>query len=172
VDACLAPGPVTPFAGNSLTLVVPAGNPAGVESALDLARPGLRYVAAGPDVPVTRYATQVIERMATVEGSPTDFVSAVTANTISEEDNVRAVLAKIELGEGDAAIVYATDAASSDGVETLALPAQADVPATYAAVAVAGGPQPALGAAFLEFLAGPGAQAVLASFGFLPADAS
>jgi molybdate transport system substrate-binding protein len=168
VDACLAPGPVTPFASNSLTLVVPTGNLAGVVSAADLARPGLRYVAAGPDVPITRYATQAIERLAALEGYPADFVAAVTANTISEEDNVRAVLTKIELGEGDAAIVYVTDAASSDDVEAIALPTEADIPATYAAVAVADAPEPAMGAAFLEFLAGPEAQGVLAGFRFGP----
>ena len=172
VDACLAPGPVTPFAGNSLTLVVPAGNPAGIASAADLARPGVRYVAAGSDVPITRYATEAIERLAALEDDPAAFVAAVTANTISEEDNVRAVLAKIELGEGDAAIVYVTDAASSEDVEAVALPDEADVPATYAAVAVADAPQPAMAVAFLEFLAGPEAQSVLASFGFLPAPAA
>jgi molybdate transport system substrate-binding protein len=166
VDACLAPGPVTPFARNSLTIVVPAGNPAGIAAAADLARPGLRYVAAGPDVPISRYATQAIARLAALAGYPADFVAAVTSNTISEEDNVRAVLAKIELGEGDAAIVYVTDATSSDDVEAIALPTEADVPATYTAVAVADAPEPAMGAAFLEFLAGAEAQGVLAGFGF------
>jgi molybdate transport system substrate-binding protein len=166
VDSCLAPGPITPFAGNSLAIVVPAGDPAGIGTPVDLARPGVRYVAAGPNVPITRYATQAIERLAALDGYPADFVAAVTANTISEEDNVRAVLAKIELGEADAAIVYLTDAASSDDVETIALPAEADVPATYAAVAVGGAPEPAMGAAFLEFLVAPEAQAVLESFGF------
>jgi molybdate transport system substrate-binding protein len=171
VDGCLARAPLTVFAGNSLTIVVPAGDPAGIGSPAGLARPGVRYVAAGPQVPITRYARQAIDRLSELDGYPSDFAAAVAANTISEEDNVRAVLAKIELGEGDSAIVYATDAASSDDVVAIPLPQEADVPATYAAVAVTEGPEPAMGAAFLEFLLAPEAQAILERFGFLPAEA-
>ncbi len=169
VDACLAPAPITPFAGNALVVVVPSGDPAGIETAADLARPGVRYVMAGPEAPITRYATEAIENLASLPDYPADFVAAVTANTVSEEDNVRAVLAKIELGEGDAAIVYATDAAASELVETVAIPDAANVPATYAAVATIDAPHPGLASEFLSFLTGPDAQAVLAGFGFRPA---
>lgn len=172
VDACLAPGPTTAFAGNALVIVVPAGNPAGIGSAADLARSGVRVVTALPDVPITRYTTEVVANLAALPDFPADFVEAVTANTVSEEDNVRAVLAKIELGEGDAAMVYLTDAASSDGVETVAIPDEANVPATYAAVSVGESAQPALAAEFLAFLAGPEGQAVLESYGFLPVPGS
>jgi molybdate transport system substrate-binding protein len=168
VDGCLARGPITAFAGNALVVVVPPDNPAGISSPADLARPGVRYVAAGPEVPITRYAMAVIDNLAALPGYPGDFAAAVAANTVSEEDNVRAVVAKVELGEADAAIVYLTDAWSSDGVASLAIPAEANVPATYAAVAVGASSQPGLAAEFLEFLTGPEAQAVLASYGFLP----
>jgi molybdate transport system substrate-binding protein len=170
VDECLAPGPITPFGGNRLVIVVPAGNPAGITSPADLAREGVRVVAAGPEVPITRYATKAIENLAGLEGYPEGYVAAVAANTVSEEDNVRAVLAKIELGEGDAAIVYLTDAASSDAVQKVAIPDEANVPASYAAVTTYAAPQPALAAELLDFLGGPEAQAVLAGYGFLPAD--
>ena len=116
VDHCLAVGPITPFAGNLLIVVVPADDPAAIATPADLARPGVRVVAAGPEVPITAYATEVIAKLAELPGYPADFAAAVAANTVSEEDNVRAVLAKIELGEGDAAIAYLTDAQSSDGV--------------------------------------------------------
>ena len=169
VDVCLARGPITPFAGNELVVVVPSGNPAGIETPADLARPGVRFVKAGPEVPITRYATEAIENLASLPGYPSDFVAAVTANIVSEEDNVRAVLAKIELGEGDAAIVYVTDAAASELVERVAIPDEGNVPATYAAVANIDAPNPALAPEFLSFLTGPEAQAVLAGFGFRPA---
>jgi molybdate transport system substrate-binding protein len=169
VDACLAPGPITPFAGNALVVVVPSGNPAGIESPADLARPDVRYLTSGPEVPITRYATAAIENLGALPDYPADFVAAVTANIVSEEDNVRAVLAKIELGEGDAAIVYATDAAASDLLETVVIPDEANVPAMYAAVANVDAPQPGLASEFLSFLTGPDAQAVLAGFGFQPA---
>jgi molybdate transport system substrate-binding protein len=167
VDECLAPGPITPFAGNTLVIVVPTGNPAGIESPADLAREGVRVVAAGPEVPITRYTTEAIANLGALEGYPAGFVEAVVSNTVSEEDNVRAVLTKIELGEGDAAIVYVTDAASSDQVETVAIPDEANVPATYAAVTVGASTQPALAASFLDFITGPEGQAVLAGYGFL-----
>jgi molybdate transport system substrate-binding protein len=171
VDACLAPGPVTAFAGNALVIVVPSGNPAGIATGADLARPGVRIVAAGPEVPISRYAREVIENLSGATDDAHAFVAAVTANTVSEEDNVRSVLTKVELGEGDAAIVYATDAVSSGAVDTIPIPSDANVPATYAAVTVAEAAQPALGGAFLDFLLAPEAQAVLEREGFLPASA-
>jgi molybdate transport system substrate-binding protein len=168
-DACLAGGPVTPFAGNTLVIVIPAGNPGGLESPADLARPGLRIVAAGPDVPITKYATQAIANLAALTGYPADFASAVAANVVSEEDNVKAVLAKIELGEGDAAIVYVTDAASSRLVATIPIPDEANVPATYAAVIVRASLDLDLAARFVALLTGQTGQAILSSHGFLPA---
>ena len=117
VDAGLAAGEPIPFAGNRLALVVPAGNPAGITSPFDLARPGVRLVGAGTTVPITKYAAQMVGMLAGLPGAPHDFAAAVEANVVSREDNVRAVLAKVELGEGDAAIVYATDAtAAGDAV--------------------------------------------------------
>jgi molybdate transport system substrate-binding protein len=169
VDAWLAPGPITPFAGNDLVVVVPTDDPAAIETPADLARPGIRYVTAGPEVPITRYATEAIENLGALPDYPAGYAAAVTANIVSEEDNVRAVLAKIELGEGDAAIVYATDAAASELVETIPIPDEANVPATYAAVASIDAPNPALAPEFLSFLTGPEAQAILADFGFEPA---
>lgn len=168
VDECLATD-LTAFAGNHLVVVVPTGNPAGITSPADLATPGLKVVAAGPDVPIARYATQLIDTLAALPGYPADFAAAVAANVVSQEDNVKAVLAKIELGEGDAAIVYVTDAVSSTAVETVAIPDEANVVATYAAAAVTDAADPALASDFLAFLSGSEAQAVLAGYGFLPA---
>ena len=147
---------------------MPDGNPAAIETPADLAKAGVRVVAALPEVPITKYTTEVLANLAELEGYPDGFAEAVTANTVSEEENVRAVLAKIELGEGDAALVYVTDALSSEGVDTVAIPDDANVLVTYAAVTVGASSQPALAADFLEFLVGPEAQAVLASDGFVP----
>lgn len=166
VDECLATG-LTAFAQNHLVIVVPTGNPAGITSPADLAKPGLKVVAAGADVPITKYATQVVDNLAAIAGYPADFAAAYAANIVSEEDNVKAVLAKIELGEGDAAIVYVTDAASSAAVETVAVPDEANVLATYAGAAVNDATDPALAADFLAFLTETEAQTILAGYGFL-----
>ena len=161
LDAALATDPVA-FACNQLTVIVPAANPAGIETVEDLAADGIRIVAAAEDVPITRYATQVVEALGITEG--------YEANIVSEEDNVAAVRAKIELGEGDAAIVYVTDAmASGEAVIEVAIRPEANVPATYAAVAVVGSDQPDESQAFLDWLVGPEGQGTLAVFGFLPA---
>jgi molybdate transport system substrate-binding protein len=82
---------------------------------------------------------------------------------------VKAVVAKVELGEGDAAIVYVTDATASDTVDALEVPEGANVPATYAGVVVKDSAHAAAAAAFLDWLTGPEGQAILADDGFLPA---
>jgi molybdate transport system substrate-binding protein len=165
VDAALADGPSLAFAANVLTIVVPAGNPGRVTSPGDLARNGVKVIAAGDHVPISKYARQVV---ANLTKATAGFDAAYAANVVSKEDNVKAVIAKIELGEGDAGIVYATDAKASSNVETIAIPADANVPATYAGVVVKGATHATEARAFLSWLAGPDGQAILATFGFLP----
>ena len=126
-------------------------------------------VAAGADVPIAGYADQVVTRLAALPGYPPAFASAYTANVVSREQNVQAVVAKIELGEGDAAIVYVTDARASKAVASIAIPDAANVPATYAGVVVAASTRHAEAHALLDWLAGPAGAAVLGTFGFLPA---
>jgi len=163
----LLDGEVVAFAGNRLAVVVPAGNPAALRSPADLARPGVAVIAAGDAVPITRYASQLLGRLATLPGYPPDLPAAYAANVATREDNVRSVLSRIELGEGDAAIVYATDAAGSVSVETLEIPAAASVTVAYAGAVIAASPSRAAARDFLAWLTGPDAQAILASFGFL-----
>ncbi len=169
VAAGLASGTVVPFASNRLVVIVPAGNPAGVTGPRDLARPGLKVVAAGAGVPITTYAQQLVANLAGLPGYPAGFAAGYAANVISREDNVAAVVSKIELGEGDAAIVYATDARAASRVETVAVPDAANVTALYGGVVVRASPNASAAARFLAWLAGPEGQAVLAGAGFGPA---
>jgi molybdate transport system substrate-binding protein len=164
----LADGDPVTFAGNVLTIVVPADNPGGIASPMDLAKPGIRIIAAGDEVPITKYATQLVDNLAGLEGYPAGFAAAYAANVASKEDNVKALIAKVELGEGDAGIVYATDARASDEVTTVEVPDSANVPATYEGVVVKGSAHPEAARAFLTWFAGPDGQAILASFGFVP----
>ena len=164
----LAAGPPLNFAGNLLTVIVPTANPAGIASPADLARSGVKVIAAGATVPITKYATMLVANLAREPGYPAGFAAAYGANIVSKEDNVAAVVAKIELGEGDAAIVYVTDARTSTKVTTISVPADANVPATYAGVVVKASKNSTAAQAFLTWFAGPAGQAILASFGFLP----
>lgn len=168
VEAGLADGAAVPFARNVLAVIVPNGNPARLSGPADLARAGVKVIAAGTGVPITAYASALIDNLARLPGYPAGFARAYAANVVSREDNVAGVVAKIALGEGDAGIVYATDAASAGRVRTLPVPSEANVAATYAAVVVRGAGR-AAARAFLQWLVGPRGQAILAAHGFLPA---
>jgi molybdate transport system substrate-binding protein len=168
VAAGLTLGPAVPFAGNTLVVIVPADDPASIGTPADLAKPGVRIVAAGPDVPITGYADQAVANLAKLPGYPDGYAASVGANVVSREDNVAAVVAKIALGEGDAGIVYATDAKTSQQVTAIPIPAEASVTATYAAVALTSGTNQSGSPGFLDWLKGPVAQGILADHGFLP----
>jgi molybdate transport system substrate-binding protein len=164
----LASGATIPFAGNRLVVIVPTDNPAEIRSPTDLARPGIKIVAAGDRVPVTTYATQLVAKLAREPGYPAAFAAAYAGNVVSREDNVAGILGKLELGEGDAGIVYVTDAAGSDRVTTIEVPDAANVPVTYGGVVVRASKRQAAARAFLDWLADPEGQGILAGFGFLP----
>jgi molybdate transport system substrate-binding protein len=168
VEAGLTSGDAVVFARNAVALVVPPDNPAGIETPADLADPGVKIVAAGEDVPISVYAEQVVEQLAALPGYPAGFAAAYRANIVSREDNVRSVLAKVELGEADAGFVYVTDAVASSAVRVVPVPAESNVAATYAAVVLADAPEPAEARRFLDWMAGPDGQAVLTRFGFGP----
>ena len=168
VDRSLADGTAVNFAGNVLTIVVPTANPGGITSPDDLAKKGVKIIAAGDDVPITKYANQAVANLARQPDAPAGFAASYAANVVSKEDNVKAVIAKIELGEGDAGIVYVTDAKASTKVSVVAIPDAANVPATYAGVVVKASAHVATAHAFLDWLAGSDGQAILKSFGFLP----
>jgi len=164
----LADGTPRPFATNFLIVAVPATNPAGIKTPLDLSRPGVKIVAAGEAVPISKYAAQLVANLATQPGYPADFATRYAANVVSREDNVGGIVAKIKLGEADAGIVYRTDASASTGVATVDIPPGANVPATYAGEVIKASRQREAAAAFLDWFAGPDGGAILASFGFLP----
>lgn len=165
VEDGFANGPPTPFAANRLAIVVPVSNPGRIATPADLARSGIRLVAAGDAVPISTYARQLVANLAEQPGYPADYATRVAANVVSKEDNASAVVAKVALGEGDAAIVYATDAASV-GLKAIPVPDRANVEVTCAAVVVRGSGRSDAAARFLAWLVSPPGQAILARFGF------
>jgi molybdate transport system substrate-binding protein len=171
VDGGFAAGDLVPFARSRLTVIVPVDNPAGLRTPADLAKAGVKVIAAGDHVPITAYANELVANLAKEAGYPADFAAAYAANVLSREDNAKALITKIELGEGDAGIAYVTDAIASTRVATIDVPDSARVEATYAGVVVKDSGNPAAAAAFLHWLAGPDGQAILAGFGFVPVSA-
>jgi len=168
VDKGLTVGQAVTFAKNKLTVIVPKDNPAKIQTPKDLANNGVKVIAAGDAVPITKYANMLVANLAKQPGYPANYVAAYTANIASKEENVGAVVAKIATGEGDGAIVYVTDAQSSADVTPVDVPPDANVIATYAGVVVKTSPNPDAASAFLTWFAGPDGQAILSSFGFLP----
>lgn len=168
IDKGLADGAAVTFAHNKLTVIVPTANPAGIKTPADLAKAGIKVIAAGDTVPITKYATQLVGNLAKEMNYPADFVAAYTGNIASKEDNVKGIVAKIELGEGDAGIVYVTDAKASTKITTIDVPDAANVPATYDGVVVKASKNATAAKAFLDWFAGPDGQAILSALGFLP----
>ncbi len=170
IAAELISGAPLPFTQNRLTIVTPAGNPAGIESAADLGKEGLLLVLAQPEVPAGRYARESVCLMAAHTAAyGHDFVDRVAGNLVSEEEDVRDVLAKVALGEADAGMVYVSDAvAAGDQVNVVDIPDAVNVIATYPVAVLAGGDEE-LGSAFVDYLLSEEGQAKLERFGFQPA---
>jgi molybdate transport system substrate-binding protein len=153
------------FARNEPVIVVPRGNPAGISSLRDL--PRARGIVLGiPAVPIGAYALRILEAASRRYGG--DFLERVEARVVSREVNVRQVLAKVALGEADAAIVYRTDAAATNAVEAIPIPPELNVVAEYPIAPVASGRQPALAREFIDLVLSPAGQEILGRFGFRP----
>lgn len=160
-------GAVRALVHNSLVIVAPADNPAGVSSLEDLARPGVRLVLAAPEVPAGRYAAEMLHNAAAELALGDAFETAVLANVASYEENVRAVLAKVTLGEADAGIVYRTDARSAgDDVVAIDIPSAWNVTAEYPLAVLARSAHAEAARRFVEYLLSPAGQALLAEHGF------
>jgi molybdate transport system substrate-binding protein len=170
VDGGVIDGTPVTFTQNRLAIIVPNDNPAGVTGFADLGKDGLKLVLAQAEVPVGMYARQSICKAASDTATyGNSFVDSVTANIVSEEDNVKAVASKVALGEADAGIVYTTDVTAdvADSVQVIAIPADVNVVAKYPIAPVTGG-NADLADAFISYLTGPEGQAILQSYGFEP----
>lgn len=146
------------FARNQLEIVVAPGNPRGISSLADLAKPGVIYITEGPTVPAGKYSLQALA------------AAGVKVTPKSLETSVTAVISKIELGEADAGLVYTTDVtAAGSKVQGVAIPAADNVIATYPIVAVKGTKYMDVANAFIDYVVSATGQSTLATFGFLSA---
>jgi molybdate transport system substrate-binding protein len=145
------------FASNLLQIVVEKGNPKGVKGLEDLANPDLKVVLAAPDVPVGRYSQQALAK------------AGVTVKPVSQEQDVKAVVSKVSLGEADAGIVYTTDVtAGGDKVEGVDIPEDQNVVATYPIATVTASKAQDQAQAFMDYVLSDQGQQLLKSYGFLP----
>jgi molybdate transport system substrate-binding protein len=148
------------FTRNALVLVVPKSNPAKIHSVYDLRRHGVKLVVAAASVPVGAYTRQVLKKLK---------LARVLENVVSEETDVRGVLAKVALAEGDAGFVYATDAGTAAGkVRTIAIPARGQANVRYGICVVEASGHKAAARAFVERVLNARGQKILRRYGFLP----
>lgn len=155
VDAGHALSPPRIFANNRLAIVTPKGNPKGIFGLADLGRRDLRVLLCGPEVPAGRYARQAMAK------------ASVAARSVSDEPSVKAVVSKVRLGEADAGIVYATDAAGAkQHVDAVSIPDGHNVIGTCPIAVLGTGSDRATGEAFVAFVLSPEGQGILEAFGF------
>lgn len=157
------------FVKNKLVIIVPKDNKAGITTPKDLAKPGVKFDTAQASVPVGTYTQTALDNFAKLPDYGADFKANVNKNTVSQEDNVKAIVQKVQLGEADAGIVYATDAqAAKDKLTLIQIPDAQNIIATYPIALVKDAKQAALGQKFVDYLLSAAGQAILQKYGFAP----
>lgn len=155
VEDGLIAGTPQDFASNSMEIVVPEGNPAGVTSFASLAGADLKVVVCAPQVPCGA-ATATIEEH-----------TGVTLSPVSEENSVTDVLGKVMSGQADAGVVYKTDVkGAGNGVAGVRIPRSVNAVNTYPMGVLSASPNEKVAVEFLDFVLGPQGQQVLVDAGF------
>jgi molybdate transport system substrate-binding protein len=148
------------FTRNKLVIVVPKDNPAHIHNIYDLTKSGVKIDIAAPGVPVGSYTLQVLKNM--------NLTNAVLKNVVSQETDVREVLAKVALDEADAGFVYSTDAKTVPGkVLVVKIPAWAQPKVQYGICVVSHSTHKSAARAFIKRVLSKAGQKKLHHFGFL-----
>ncbi len=148
------------FTRNRLVIVVPKSNPAHVHNIYDLTKSGVKIDIAAAGVPVGTYTLQVLKNM--------NLTNAVLKNVVSQETDVREVLAKVALGEADAGFVYSTDAKTVPGqVRVIIIPAWAQPKVQYGICVVSHSTHKSAAKAFIKRVLSKAGQKTLHKYGFL-----
>ena len=145
------------FAKNRLEIAVDKGNPEKIRGLADLDRSGLVVVLCADAVPCGKYATEAFTN------------AGVSVRPASKEENAKATLSKVSLGEADASVVYVTDVKATKGdVTGVKIPDRQNVVATYPIAAVKDTQNSAAAEAWVQFVQSKAAQSTLRKLGFLP----
>ncbi|MFC6593022.1 molybdate ABC transporter substrate-binding protein [Deinococcus lacus] len=154
------------FASNHLVAAVPAASP--LRSLNDLTRPGVNIVIAARNVPAGEYTQRMLEQLGTSGAYGPTFPARFMKNVVSQESNVRQAALKVQLGQADAAIIYASDLTPSlrRQVRALPIPAQFSQNVRYVLAPVRGSKQPQAAQAFADFTLSAQGQSILRKWGF------
>jgi molybdate transport system substrate-binding protein len=156
------------FVRNSLTIITPANNSAGVNAVADLKKSGLKLVLAAPEVPVGNYSRLMLTKAAADPAYGASFSDDVLKNLVSNESNVKQVVTKVELGEADAGIVYGSDVTPSVApkLKTITVPSSINVVAEYPIALTKDARNTRAAQAFIDFVMGSTGQGILKKWGF------
>lgn len=159
------------FVRNRLAIIYPVDNPAGMTRLQDLARPGGKVVLAAKEVPVGQYSLDFLTKAIADPAFGPTCMDDVLKNVVSYEENVRAVLTKVALGEDDTGIVYTSDITGegADRVGRLDIPDNLNTIASYPLAVIGDSLYPTQAQAFVGYVLSPAGQAVLETYGFIPA---
>jgi len=156
------------FARNELVIILPSQNPAHLNALKDLAQTNIKIVLADPSVPVGQYSVKFLDRCSSARELGEAYKADVLRNVVSYEENVRAVLSKVQLGECDAGIVYTSDIAHDTlhKVLRIDIPDSLNIIAEYPIAVVHGSRSPQTAREFLDYILSDEGVRVMASFGF------
>ena len=159
------------FVRNKLAVILPKNNPAKIEKLSDLSRKGLKVVLAAEQVPVGKYALESLTKMSGDPQLGPEFKTQVLANIVSREENVKAVVTKVRLGEADAGIAYVSDyqGAAAQDLAVLEIPDNFNPIAEYPIAALSKAIQPETARQFVAWVLSEKGQDALKKYGFLPA---
>lgn len=152
------------FLNNKLVVILPKDNPAGLTALEDLAKPRIKIVLAAEAVPVGKYALQALDLMDAKIGN--NYKAKVLVNVVSNEDNVKQVVSKVQLGEADAGIVYTSDAVAAPELKTIEFPLDLNVVARYPIAPLTKSENADLAKAFIDYVLSTDGQTVLEKWGF------
>ncbi len=157
------------FVRNRLVVIYPRENPAELTQLQDLAKPGVKLVLATKEVPVGQYSLDFLAKASEVPQYTAAYSETVLANVVSYEENVRAVLAKVALGEADAGIVYTSDITgdATDEVGRIDIPDDLNTIAAYPIAPIKDSPNAELAQQFIEYVLSPEGQQILVKYGFI-----
>jgi molybdate transport system substrate-binding protein len=157
------------FVKNRLVVIVPSSNPGNINSLKDLANKGVKIVLGANAVPAGKYSRQALANLAKSPDYGSNFANAVLANVVSEEQNVKAVVQKVQLGEADAGFVYLTDVtpAVAGKVKTIDIPDPYNVIAQYPIAIVKSSSHPSDAQSFIDFVLSPNGQAIMKKYNFI-----
>lgn len=157
------------FAKDTLVVILPSSNPAKITSLKDLAKHGVKISVENPNVPAGMATRKVLANMAESPAYGTSYQSAVNKNIVSQEETVKGVVQKVQLGEVDAGFALQSDvtAAVVSRVNVLAIPETFNVVLQFPVAVVKQTAHVTEAQAFVQYLLSQEGQTILTNYKFM-----